>query len=103
MAIINTVVNYKLNHAISKQRFIRQLALWSIIILVICGSFPVYNLLNGYPLFRSDGFSLFDIAQTAIIVYLIYIVNGQRRRIDNLDKNIRKLHQELSIKLSEEK
>jgi hypothetical protein len=100
LARVNAIANYKLNHATSRRRFLGQLAIWLVIILVIGGSFPVYNAVNGYPLFQSDNFSLFDIAQTTIIVYLIYIINGQRRRIDDINKNMRKLHRELSIKLS---
>jgi hypothetical protein len=44
--------------------------------------------------------SLFDIVQTTAIVLLFYIVNTQRQRIDQNERRVRDLHQELSIKLS---
>jgi hypothetical protein len=77
--------------------------MWIGILIVVVGSFPIYNLLSGNPPLQSDELSLFDIVQTTVIVLLIYIINSQRQRVDRLDTRLRDLHQELSIQLSSKK
>jgi len=67
---------------------------------LVC-SFPIYNLLSGKPLLDSSELSLFDIVQTTAIILIFYVVNRQRQRIEQNEKIIRDLHQELSIKLSQ--
>jgi len=102
LALVNTVTLYKLKK-ISKQKFRHQVLIWFGIFVVVAGSFPAFNWISGRPLFASENFSTFDIVQTTVIVYLLYILNKQRQRIDNVEKIIRDLHTELSIKLSEKK
>ncbi len=99
MALINIITQYKLKK-ITVNRFRHQLILWSIIMVVMVGSFPLYNALNGRPPFDSTEFSMFDIVQTTAIVFLLYFANNQRQRLDQNEKRLRELHQELSIKLS---
>lgn len=99
LALVNLLTKYKVGR-ISKERFRLQVLLWSIILIVLIGSYPVYNLLSGRPALASDELSLFDIAQTTALVLLIYIINNQRQKIDTAERRLRDLHQELSIKLS---
>ena len=99
-ALINIVTQYKLKK-VSAGRFRHQLILWIIVMVVLIGSFPLYNLLNGYPPLDSEELSLFDIAQTTAIIFLFYAVNNQRQRIDQSEHRLRDLHQELSIRLSD--
>jgi hypothetical protein len=101
IALVNALTQYKLKKT-TKRHFTHQLIMWFIITLVLCGSFPVYNLLTSRPIFQSDSFSTFDIAQTTAIIYLIYLINHQRQRIDQTEKTLRELHQEISIKLSKD-
>jgi hypothetical protein len=56
---------------------------------------------NGKAAFDSEELSLFDIVQTTAIIFLFYIVNNQRQRNDQIERRLRELHQELSIKLSD--
>lgn len=100
LATLNILTQYKMKR-VSKRRFIRQLLLWLIILVVLVGSFPVYNMLNDKHLVDSSELTLFDIFQTTAIVYLIYIINQQRQKIENNDKIARELNQEISIKLSD--
>jgi len=99
VALANVLTQYKMNR-ISKSRFRRQFFLWIVILVVLVASFPVYNLVVNGPLLDSHDLSLLDIVQTTAIVYLFYIANDLRRRLDKSDKTFRDLHQEISIKLS---
>lgn len=99
VAILNIVTRYKLNK-IDKIRFRQQIFFWILITIIICASFPIYNIYIGNPIFKSDLFSWFDIIQTTIVIYLIYSTSRLRQHLDIVEKTQRELHQELSIKLS---
>lgn len=100
IALLNLITKYKLRK-ISKRRFSVQMLLWAILLTVLIFSFPIYNLLTGKPPLDSHELSLFDIVQTTAVIFLIYIVNNMRQKIEWNEKTIRDLHQELSIRLSE--
>ena len=102
LALFNIITQYKLKK-ISPKRLRHQFGLWLIILIVLVCSFPAYNLFVGHPIFDSSQFSLFDIFQTTAIVVIIYVLNRQRQKIEQNEITIRDLHQELSIKLSEDK
>lgn len=76
------------------------MTLWLLILIVLVGSFPVYNYLSGRPPLDSHELSLFDIVQTTAIVFLFYIANSQRQKMEWNERILRDLHQELSIRLS---
>lgn len=99
LAYIKIIVQYKL-HKISLERFRVQMLLWLIVCVGLIASFPVYNYLSGAPLLDSASLSGLDILQTTIIVYLIYVINDHRRKIELSEKTMRNLHQELSIKFA---
>jgi hypothetical protein len=99
LALVNFVTRYKLKR-IEKTRFHRQIILWTVLLVALISSFPVYNLLNNKELLDSSELSFFDIFQTTAVIFLLYIVNRQRQKNEQLDKNLRDFHQELSIKLS---
>lgn len=99
LALVSIVTQYKLGKA-SKQRFHHQLILWLVLLIVLIGSFPVYNYMSGKQPFDSASLSTFDIAQTTAIVALVYITNTQRQRIETVERRVNDLHQELSIRLS---
>lgn len=102
VALINIVTQCKLKK-VSPNRFRHQLIMWLVLMIVLIGSFPLYNTLSGKEPFSSDELSLFDIAQTTAIIFLVYIANNQRQRQDQNERRLRELHQELSIKLSQDK
>lgn len=99
VSIINIVTQYKLGK-ISASRLRHQLLALFCMLIVLIGSFPVYNLLSDKPLFDSSELSLFDIVEITAIISLLTIVNNQRQRLDQADKRLRDLHQSLSIRLS---
>lgn len=102
LALTNLLTKYKL-HRITKERFRTQVTIWSIILVVLVASFPVYNILLGNPPFASAELSLFDIVQTTVLVVFFYIINNQRQKIDLAERRLRDLHQEISIILSTKK
>ena len=99
LALVNIITQYK-TRKMSVRRFRQQIILWLVILVVLVGSFPAYNHMNGKYILDSSELSLFDIIQTTAIVYLIYIINNHRRKLEQNERLIRELHQEISIKLS---
>ena len=99
LAFINFITQYKLNK-IERSRFHRQLFIWLAILTVLIFSFPLYNMIMGRPLLQSDALDLLDIFQSTAIIYMIYFINNQQRKLEQSEHLIRNLHQELSIKLS---
>jgi polyferredoxin len=99
LAFLNIVTQYKM-HRMPRRRFYGQLLLWVVILAVLIGSFPVYNLSVGRPLLDSTDLSAFDIVEITALIFLFYVVNDQRRKIEHAERRLRDLHQELSIKLS---
>ena len=101
-ALMNIITQCNLRR-VSATRFKHQLIIWLIIMVVLVGSFPLYNISINHPPFDSSELSIFDILQTTAIILLFYIINNQRQRIDQNERRLRDLHQELSIRLSNEK
>lgn len=99
LALINTLTQYKLGK-ISSRRLTRQLFIWLGFLVALLGSFPVYNALIGYSMFDSRSLSIFDILQTTAIVWLFYVINNQRRKLEQNEQRLRDLHESLSIRLS---
>lgn len=101
LALVNIITQYKLDRA-SKNRFRHQLIIWSVLLVLLISSFPLYNFLVGRPPLDSTELSIFDILQTTGLILLFYIANNQRQRLDQQEKRMRELHQELSIRLSKD-
>lgn len=99
LALVNIITQYKLKK-VSPGRFRHQLFIWLFVLVVLIGSFPVYNLLSSKSILDSSELSLFDIIQTTAIILLFYIVNSQRHQNELTTRRLRDLHQELSITLS---
>lgn len=99
LALLNFITSYKLKR-ITKEKLKVQLFIWVTLLIVLIGSFPIYNIIVGRAVLDSSMLSVFDIFQTTAIVALFYIANNQRQKIEKNEKILRDLHQELSIRLS---
>jgi hypothetical protein len=99
LALVNIITQYKIRK-VSKARFRHQIILWLVILVVLVCSFPLYNYLVNKPLFDSSALSLFDIVQTAALVFMFYVVNRQRQQIEQNEQMLHDLHREISIKLA---
>lgn len=102
LALLNIVTKYKLGK-MTAQRYRFQIFVWLSILVVLIGSFPFYNYLTGRAPLESITLSSFDITEITAIVFLFYIVNNLRQKQEQIDRRMRELHQELSIRLSEGK
>ncbi len=102
VALLNTITKYKLGQ-IDKNKLVKQGSFWILLLIVLFVALPIYNYLNHSSIFASDSLTILDILQTTAIVYLMYLVNVLRQKIDKSEKRLRDLHQELSIKLSTKK
>ena len=100
IAIINLITKYKLGR-IQKNRFMFRVLFWSVLLIIVVFSFPLYNLIYKRPLLDAVDLSLFDIFQTTGIIFLLYAQINQRQKTEQNEKYLRDLHQELSILLSE--
>ena len=99
LALVNIITQYKLRR-VSPSRFRHQIILWLIVLVVLLGSFPLYNYLVGRPPLDSTELSSFDVIQTTAIVFLFYTLHNQRQKSEQTERRLRDLHQALSIKLS---
>ena len=101
IALMNIVTQYKLKK-VSTGRFRHQIIIWLVMLVVLIGSFPVYNLLSGKPIFDSSELSLFDIVEITMIIVLFYAINNLRQTTEQQQQRLRELHQELSIRMSDD-
>jgi hypothetical protein len=99
LALLNIVTQFKLKR-ISKNKLIKQFALWIVLLTILILSFPLYNLVSGNAILDASELSLFDIIETTAIIFLLYVLNRQRQALESNDRRIRDLHQELSINMA---
>lgn len=102
LAITGIITRYKMKR-ITKRRASIQLLMWLILLLGLSLAEPTYHWLFAHNLTVTDSLSLFDIVQITAIVFLIYTINGFSARLEQSEKRLNDLHQELSIRLSTKK
>ena len=100
LGFTNALVSFKTGRS-SRQRFLIQSLFWLIILSGLVLAEPLYAYLFSRGFTDSESLSLFDVIQITGIVFVFYIANRSRNRIETLEKRVQDLHQELSIKLSE--
>jgi len=100
--ILSIVTKYKIGRATSK-KLIAQLLMWFSLLIGLLMAEPLYNWLFSNGLTNTDSLSLFDVIQITAIVVLFYITNRMRFRLENVERRLQDLHQELSIRLSYKK
>lgn len=101
LALLSILTKYK-TKKITKHRFRIQTVFWITVLGLLIASFPVYNHLVGYSTFDSNKLTLIDIVQTTVIVYLVYSLTGIQQKLEQTNRRLQDLHQELSIRLSEQ-
>lgn len=97
--ILTAITRYKLGHS-SRRRLVVQIAFWVILFTGLASAGFVYEKLFAYGFTQTESLSLFDVVQITLIVILIYVANRMRQKLEAVDKRLKDLHQELSIKLS---
>ncbi len=99
--MLSITTQFKIRH-VSKKKFITQLIVWIMMLMGLILAEPIYNWLFASGLTQSDSLSLFDVIQITAIVLLFYVTNRMRYKLDNLERRVQDLHQELSIRLSKQ-
>lgn len=100
--IINGLVAYKLKRT-SRLRFVVQILFWIVLFTALLLAQPIYEFLFSHNLTQTEPLSLFDVIQITGVVFVFYLANRSRIKIDSLERRVQDLHQELSIKLSDKK
>lgn len=100
LALLSLTTKYKMGK-IDSNRYRWQIVFWLALFILLASSFPIYNILTGRPALESSTLSFFDIVQTTAVIVLLYIVNTQRQKSEQIERRLRDLHQELSIQLSD--
>jgi len=99
--LLGSLVEYKLKK-ISRQKYLVQTAAWIIILTGVGSAKTIYEYLFSNNLTQTEPLSLFDVIQITGIVAVIFMANRARVKIDNLERRVQDLHQELSIRMSED-
>jgi len=98
-AILSQITQYKLGKS-TKRHLAIQILIWLIILIGLAFAYNLYSWLFTKGLTQTESLSLFDVVQITAIVFLFYMVNRARLKIETTEQTLRDLHQELSIILS---
>ncbi len=101
-AILGAITQYKLKRS-TKKRLIAQLSTWILVFIGLASAESIYNWLFQHKLTQTEPLSLFDVIQITSIILVFYIANRSHAKIEALEKRVQDLHQELSIRLSNNK
>lgn len=101
VAFLSALVDYKMGKLTRKKYFV-QLALWLIILVGIASSHFIYSFLFSHQLTQTEPLSLFDVIQITGVIIVLFMANRSRIKLEGLERRVQDLHQELSIRLSED-
>lgn len=99
-ALLGALVDYKMGK-ISRKTFARQVLIWTLIIGGLGSAHYIYASLFSRGLTQTEPLSLFDVIQITGIIFVLFMANRSRIKLENLERRVQDLHQELSIILSE--
>lgn len=100
--MMGSLIDFKTGK-ITRTKFILLELLWLAILagLVLAG--PINNYLYEHHKINKNTLSLFDVIETTGIIYILFMANRARIKVDTLERRVQDLHQELSIRLSAKK
>jgi hypothetical protein len=98
--MMSALVGYK-TKKLSRKKLAAQTLLWLVILLGLILAKPLYEFLFSNKLTDTEPLSLFDVIQITAIIFLMYSAYRARLKVENLNRKLQDLHQELSILLSE--
>lgn len=97
--LLSAITRYKLGKA-TKWRFVIQASLWLTILVGLMVAEPLYEWLYSNELTETEPLSLFDVIQITAIVLTFYMAYRTRSKLEETERRLNDLHQELSILLS---
>lgn len=98
--MINALVSYKMKK-MSRRRFLFQVSVGVIVFVGLASAKPIYEFLFSRNLTQTEPLSLFDVILVTGIVALFFLAQRTRTKLENLERRVQDLHQELSIQLSD--
>ena len=101
VALTSALVDFKLGK-LSKKKFIVQVLGWTFIFAGLASAQHIYDYLFTSKLTQSEPLSLFDVIQITGIITVLFMANRSRIKVESLERRVQDLHQELSIRLSED-
>lgn len=101
IAILGAITQYKLHHS-TRQKMFARISLWLTVAISLALAQPIYDWLFSHRLTQTEPLSLFDVIQITAIIIVFYIANRTRAKVETLERRIQDLHQELSIRLSDQ-
>jgi len=101
-AMLSALVEYKMGK-LSRKSFVRQIVIWGIICAGLALAQPIYKFLYSNGLTQTEPLSLFDVIQITGIITVLFMANRSRIKLEGLERRLQDLHQELSIRLSNDK
>lgn len=79
-----------------------QTSVWMLVLIGLAAIKPIYEFLFSNNLTNTEPLSLFDVIQITGIVMVFFIAIRTRTKVENLERRVQDLHQELSIRLSQD-
>ncbi len=100
-ALLSALVDYKTGK-FSRRKYIVYTSIWIIIFAGLACAQPIYQFLFSNNLTQTEPLSLFDVMQITGIITVLFMANRSRIKLEDLEKRVQDLHQELSIRLSKD-
>lgn len=100
VALISILVDYKMGK-LSRKKYVLQIVVWLIILAGLAMAKFIYEFLFSNHLTQTEPLSLFDVMQITGIILVLFMANRSRIKIETLERRVQDLHQELSIRLSD--
>lgn len=100
--IMSAVVSFKLGQS-GRKRFVFRSVLWLFILAGLVFAEPLYSYLFSHRLTQTEPLSLFDVIQVTGILLVLFLANRAYIKAEVMERRVQDLHQELSIRMSENK
>jgi hypothetical protein len=100
-ALLSALVDYK-TKKFSRRKYLAYTSVWVIIFAGLAAAQPIYQFLFSRNLTQTEPLSLFDVIQITGIILVLFMANRSRLKLEDLERRVQDLHQELSIRLSQD-
>jgi hypothetical protein len=100
-ALLDALVDYKMGR-FSRKKYLAYSAIWVLIFVGLAAAQPIYQYLFSNKLTETEPLSLFDVIQITGIILVLFMANRSRLKLEDLERRVQDLHQELSIRLSDD-
>ena len=99
-AVLGSLVDYRMKK-ISFRKYLFRTAIWFVILAGLISAKYIYDFLFSTNKTATEPLSLFDVIQITGVIIVLFMANRSRIKIEALERRVNDLHQELSIRLSD--